>query len=100
MAYSRTNFLTRIIEIQKITLEYKGKGSTQAWIYENLIYPNYFISMRTFNSYLGTNAKKLLNELERANNETKWNQPGRKKPRKNKKDKNSLKLKKIALFRY
>jgi hypothetical protein len=71
MAYSRNNFLNRIIEIQKITMEYKDKGSTQTWIYQNLIYPNYFISMRTFNSYLGTNAKKELAKSERVKNETK-----------------------------
>jgi hypothetical protein len=71
MAYSKRNLLSQIIEIQKITLEYKDKGSTQEWIYRNMIYPNYFISMRTFNSYLGTNAKKELNDLERANSETK-----------------------------
>ena len=70
MAYNRKNLLKRIIDIQKITLEHKQKGSTQIWIYENLIKERYCISEATYNNYLATNAKKELNELGRAKNET------------------------------
>ena len=62
--------MNKIIEIQKITLEHKDKGSTQKWIYKNLIAEKYLISNATYYSYLGTNAKRELNELERAKHET------------------------------
>lgn len=71
MAYNRKNLLNKIIEIQKITLEHKDKGSSQKWIYENLIAEKYLISRGTYYNYLGINAKRELNELERAKHETK-----------------------------
>lgn len=65
MAYNRKNILKRIIEIQETTLVHTKKGITQKWVYDNLISPRYCISMTTYNNYLGTNAKKELNEMER-----------------------------------
>ncbi|HCT31518.1 MAG TPA: hypothetical protein DIW31_12515 [Bacteroidales bacterium] len=65
MAYNRKNLLTRIIEIQNITLEQKKKGVTQIWVYNNLIKDRFNISIKTFNNYLGVNAKKELKELEK-----------------------------------
>jgi len=70
MAYNRKNLLNRIIEIQQTTLEHKKKGSTQRWIYENVIEPKYCISQGTYNNYLAINAKKELNDLKRAKHET------------------------------
>ena len=71
MAYNRKNLLNKIIEIQKTTLEQQAKGVTQKWIYENIIHTTYCISRATYYSYLGTNAKKELNDTERARHETK-----------------------------
>lgn len=71
MAYNRKYLLNRIIDIQKTTLEHKDKEASQKWIYENLIAEKYLISERTYYNYLGTNAKRELNELEKAKHETK-----------------------------
>lgn len=60
MAYNRNNYLSRIVVIQNITLEYKEKGCTQEWIYKKLIKPNYNISRSTYYRYLGIPAKKDL----------------------------------------
>jgi len=65
MAPCKINLLKRMIDVQNITLEYKHKGSTQVWIYKNIIEKHYHISLSTFNKYLATNAKKELNELIR-----------------------------------
>lgn len=64
MAYTRRNLLQRMIKVQNITLEYKSKGSTQKWVYENVIKPRYDISRSTYYDYLGTNAKLQLKLLE------------------------------------
>jgi hypothetical protein len=64
MAYNRKNILKRIIEIQEITLTHTKRGTTQKWVYENLISPRYCISTATYNNYLRTNAKKELNDME------------------------------------
>jgi hypothetical protein len=65
MAYNRKNVLKKIIEIQETTLAHTKKGTSQQWVYENLIYPRYCISLSTFYNYLGTNAKKEVNDMER-----------------------------------
>ena len=70
MAYNRTNLLKRIIEIQNTVLEYQHKGTSQKWVYENIIKVRYFLSEATFYAYLATNAKKELNELNRGKKET------------------------------
>ncbi len=64
MAYSRQNLLEKILEIQQITLEYTRKGVSQQWVYENVVRPRFYISMRTYNSYLSTNAKAQLRKSE------------------------------------
>lgn len=67
MAYNRRNNLKRIVEIQNLTLEYKKKGCTLKWIFDNIISSRYFISKGTYSKYLGINAKKelkLLNKWE------------------------------------
>lgn len=62
MAYNQENKLQKIIEIQEITLLHKNKGATQQYIYETYIRPRFFISLRTYNSYLGINAKNLIKQ--------------------------------------
>lgn len=64
MAYTRRNLLERMIEVQDITLGHTRKGITQRWVYENVIRPRFHISLRTFNTYLGTNAKSELRKTE------------------------------------
>ena len=56
------NKLRLICLIQDITLEAKKNGATQRWVFRNKIYPVYFISERTFNTYLAVPAKALLKE--------------------------------------
>lgn len=63
MAYNKKNLLSKIIEIQEITLLHKKKGITQKAIYKNEIENQYMISCSTYNRYLAINAKKELKEL-------------------------------------
>jgi len=66
MAYTKRNKLERIIDIQNIVLEHTNRsGSTQEWVYKEIIYPTYRISRATFYSYLATNAKHQLREMNR-----------------------------------
>lgn len=70
MAYNRTNLLTKIIEVQELTLhQYHKVGLTYKEIYWRYIFPKYHISYRTFHTYLGINAKKELKELQQAKND-------------------------------
>lgn len=64
MAYNQRNLLVKIIEIKAIVTEYRRKGSTQRWIYNNLVKEKYHISEATFNNYLARNAKRELRELD------------------------------------
>lgn len=64
MAYNKKNILTRIVDIQTITLDNTRRGVTQEWVYINIVYPQYRISRRTFYNYLSIPAKKLLKERE------------------------------------
>lgn len=65
MAYNVTNRLKRIVDIQNITLEHTAKGVTQEYVYQELIWPVYRISRRTYYSYLGYNAKAHLTRLRK-----------------------------------
>lgn len=64
MAYNRRNILQRIIDIQTIYLQHKEQGVTGEYIYNRYIHPVYRISRKTFYSYLATNAKKELRDLD------------------------------------
>lgn len=64
MAYQRKNYLEKIIEIQTIALKYNKQGLFYKEIYHTYIEKQYHISKRTFDNYLGINAKKELKELE------------------------------------
>ncbi len=68
MAYNPRLYLLRVIEIQDIVIKEKKRGSTQIWIYNNLIVDRYKISYSTFNNYLSVNAKKQLAELSTQTN--------------------------------
>lgn len=71
MSYNRRNYLTRVIEIQNIVLESQQQNEDifLKTIYWDKIEPKYKISQRTFQSYLGINAKKQLKELNTKQNE-------------------------------
>lgn len=58
------NRLRRIVEIQNITLEHTRRGITQRWVFDNIIYPRFFISERAYYRYLAYPAKKELKEAE------------------------------------
>lgn len=64
MSYSSKNLLKKIVDIQNITLKHKERGATQKWIYLNIIAPQYHISRTTYYTYLNSEAKKLLKEME------------------------------------
>lgn len=66
MAYNRRNYLMKVIEIQNIVLELKGRDGDMRLknIYWEYIFPKYLISYRTFSNYLSINAKKELKELK------------------------------------
>lgn len=64
MAYSRKNYLLRVVDIQTITLEHTNRGATQEWVYWNLIYPTYKISKATYYNYLAIPARRELSRME------------------------------------
>lgn len=67
MAYTRENFLIRVLEIQTIVLHHRKKGLFFKEIFHEYIENEYHISKRTFDTYLGINAKKELRELQDKN---------------------------------
>jgi hypothetical protein len=64
MAYNRRNLYLKIIEIQDIVLRGQRRGDSQKEIYYKEIERVYFISMRTFYSYLDVNARAELKKLD------------------------------------
>lgn len=64
MAYNRRNHLMRVLEVQRLVIEYQGQGRGARWICKNIIYPKYTMSMATYYNYLNTNARKQLKELD------------------------------------
>lgn len=71
MAYNRKNLLIRVIAIQELVLQRQKQGVTQKWVYENEVYPRYFLSYSAFNNYLAMPAKRELEKLERKEAEAK-----------------------------
>ena len=53
-----------MIDIQNTVLEHQARGVSQKWVYENIVWPTYRISERTYYYYLGHNAKLELKRLE------------------------------------
>lgn len=64
MAYNSRNHLLKIIEIQNIVLDEKKRGVTQKRVYDTIIRDRFHISERTFDNYLGRNAKRELSLLD------------------------------------
>lgn len=64
MGYNRLNYLQRVIDIQNLYLEYKGKGVAGEFIFQKIVYPKYRISRKTIYNYLAVNAKKEIKELK------------------------------------
>lgn len=62
MAYNQLHKLHRILEIQDITLRLKKNGLNQLRIYNEYIRPRFMISLRTYNTYLGINARGQLHD--------------------------------------
>lgn len=69
MAYNKKNYYKRIIEVQKIALHHNNNGLFFKEIYHTYIENQYSISKRTFDNWLGINAKRELKKiLENENN--------------------------------
>jgi hypothetical protein len=77
MAYNNRHLLQRIVEIQEIVHEYKSKGHTQVWIYENIIIGQrrLHMSKSTFDNYMCRNARKELREIREKCKQIHKNQP-------------------------
>lgn len=69
MAYNRENYLKKVLKVQAIVLHYRKQELFFKEIFHKYIEHQFNISKRTFDSYLGVNAKKQLKEL----NENKQN---------------------------
>lgn len=66
MAYNRRNLLNRVIKVQDVTLEHTKTGTSQQWVYNNIIFPTFAISIGTYYNYLACNAKAELKKLDQA----------------------------------
>lgn len=64
MAYTKENFLTKVLEIQTIVLHHRKQELFFKEIFHKHIEKQYHISKRTFDNYLGINARKQLRELQ------------------------------------
>lgn len=64
MAYNRKNYLKKVLKVQQITLEHRARGLYFKEIYHEYIENQFDICQRTYESYLGINAKKQLKDLE------------------------------------
>ncbi len=74
MAYNKRNYYEKIIEIQELVLPLKlKKGLTYKEIYWEYVYPRWKICYRTFHTYLGVPAKRLLKEMDNRNNTNQLN---------------------------
>jgi len=64
VSYNKWYLYKKIIEIQELTLEKQGEGLPLIEIYSRYIRGRFHISHRTFERYLGINAKKHIKELD------------------------------------
>lgn len=64
MAYNKRNFYTRVAEIQDIVLKKQRRYVTQKELFHIEIEPIYYISLRTFQSYLEIPAKAELEKIK------------------------------------
>ena len=63
MAYTRRNFLKKVLKVQAIALHHRKQGLFFKEIFHLHIEDQFDICKRTFDSYLGINARKQLREL-------------------------------------
>lgn len=69
MAYNRKNFLRKVLKVQDIALHYRNQGLFFNEIYHLHIEHQFNICKRTYDSYLGINARKELKELQEKQND-------------------------------
>ena len=63
MSYNRENFLRKVLKVQEIALLHSKQGLFFKEIYHLHVEYQFDICKRTFDSYLGINARKQLKEL-------------------------------------
>ena len=69
MAYNRKNFLTKVLKVQEIALQHRKQDLFFKEIFYKHIEKQFHISKRTFDSYMGINARKQIKELQENNNQ-------------------------------
>lgn len=67
MAYNRKNYLRKVLKVQEIVLLHRKQGLFFNEIFHKYIESQFHISKRTYDSYLGINARKELKDLEQNN---------------------------------
>ena len=70
MAYNRYNFLKKVLKIQELALLHRRQELFFKEIYHLHVENQFNISKRTFDSYMGINAKKQIKEFEQKKQET------------------------------
>jgi hypothetical protein len=64
MAYNRKNKLLQMQHVCEVYQKHMLPGVTTAWVYRNIIFPQFHISIATLYIYLGTSIKKELRQIE------------------------------------
>jgi len=64
MAFNRRNKLLQMQDVIDAFLAAKTEDNTVSWVYRKVIRPKFRISRTTLYTYLNTNVKKQLKELE------------------------------------
>ena len=64
MAYTRENFLKKVLKVQELALLHRKQGLFFKEIFHLHVENQFNISKRTFDNYLGINARKQLRELK------------------------------------
>ncbi len=65
MAYNKRNYYQTIIDIQEVVAPLRLKsGLSYKEIFWQHVYPRWRMSYRTFHTYMGIPAKRLLKEME------------------------------------
>ncbi|MDD2984686.1 MAG: hypothetical protein PHQ74_15005 [Crocinitomicaceae bacterium] len=57
------NKLLLIIRMQEIDLFFTEKGFSRDWLHQQVIFPSFFVSKRSYARFLTINAKKQLREI-------------------------------------
>ncbi|ASZ11081.1 hypothetical protein CK934_08965 [Chitinophaga sp. MD30] len=58
MAYTDKNKQRIIAEVRKLFYEHKRDGVSTKYVFDNFIYPRFFITMPTFYRYMSPNREK------------------------------------------